>query len=1099
MPITDNGTFSSLHKSEEGFYQSTREINKYLLRFNDQLMEEEYFQFSIQKYRQLGYVICLIQIIIYIADFINLFQENKLTQKYVVFFVLMLLITIFLLLILYLKGNWFNTIYSFYYTVYIALLGWSMYDFDSNQTSVNMSSITQIDMFTYGFTITSIFILGITGSNYLIKNILFTYGTILIYVSRAIQEKVQYYAIIRVILVIFLYYYISYHREKAHRISFLKQKQIDSYNNIMNNQIPHCLFAAKFNFKEQRIELFKCNSRAQKEFNVNGNEDFDKFISNSYLIHQNEKIVASAHAISNSARQQEQSWENSLKGKIRQLIQQKEKQELQQLQKIKDGSASKINNYQADINLNQSPIIKLKLRQQSLESDNKISVRLSIFKLHEYYVIITVDKNHKKKIKKDVNSRIGRNSETGIKIIKQRTQDKIRCVTYQDDFIQNHDTPISNIGDQISSIIQKTQINSQIMNFNPDQQLQLIKNTQFLQPATSPNFQQISQQQFSNPIISNSQKQSPTLQELQKDEDQGLVNKNSPPNNYAHYSLLDKHTVRQGYNPNNHSFNFGSQTPTGQTNGNLNYQIDTANMVSLNGADKNGAINTTNSQRKSFFNAKTHSNSNYLNNMTQKKLSLTNPTSIANMAIRKPMNSINSVTSTNLPLSSSHINQVRNTSIDQYQPNPRISLGSRSNTNNNFNSHSGGGQPSYSTNNTLNYQHLQNSIENKAKEIIFDTCFEIIAQTLSLIQRYKSIAPNFKQSKMSTPFLYQYRNQPTTQLHMMASNNIQSQNLQLNQNCVGKEMNQSNFSDQSYYEAFEKYTSCMMQQILINNSNFLKFTRLVFNQVNVKTAQLNSLDLIEFLKVQLTPILAEKSIQLYLQDDFDTTFYTDANILKLILMNLVLYTGNILAELQYIGLKFNLNDDSTTLKIQLSMPYRENHVFDHIDTLHILALDQIEKDYQVLHKFYVDLRVAFCMIKKLNNDNPQVEDYIKFTHTHPNNNHMYLTFTVPAQPFTPKSNLESNHMHINENLHSISNHQNVIHRLEENINLNEKEFINQRSQNEMNQSAYNNMQSKDTKNTEECFLDESISSIERWVTIKQYTTRITDKQIKLIV
>ncbi|EAR86402.2 transmembrane protein, putative (macronuclear) [Tetrahymena thermophila SB210] len=1097
MPITEKGTFSSLHKSEEGLYQSTREINKYLLRFNDQLMEEEYFQFSIQKYRQLGYVICLIQIIIYIADFINLFQENKLTQKYVVFFVLMLLIAIFLLLILYFKGNWFNTIYSFYYTFYITLLGWSMYDFDSNQSAVNMSSITQIDMFIYGFTISSILILGITGSNYLIKNILFTYGTILIYVSRAIQENVQYYAIIRVILVILLYYYVSYHREKAHRISFLKQKQIDSYNNIMNNQIPHCLFAAKFNFKEQRIELFKCNSRAQKEFNVNDNEDFDKFISNSYLIHQHEKTeksVASAHAISNSARQQEQSWENSLKGKIRQLIQQKEKQELQQLQKIKDGSASKINNYQSEINLNQSPIIKLKLRQQGLGSDNKISVRLSIFKLHEYYVIITVDRNHKKKnkFKKEFNSKTGPNNETGIKIIKQRTQENIRYVTYQDDIAQNHETPILNIGDQISPIIQKTQINGQIMSFNPDQYQ--IKNTQHLQPATSPNFQQISQQQFSNSIIPNSQKQSPTLQaQLQKEEDQVLVNKNSPPNNYATYSLSVQHTMRQGYNPNNHSFNFGSNTPTtGQTNGNFNYQIDTANIVSINGVDKNGATNITNGQRKSFFNAKTISNNNYLNYMTQKKLTLTNPTNMVNMAIRKPMNSINSVTSTNLPLSSSHINQVRNTSIDQYQPNPRISLGSRSNTNNNFNSQSGGGQPS-------NTNHQQNSLEKKVKEKIFDTCFEIIAQTLSLIQRYKSIAPNFKQSKMSTQFLYQYRNQSTSQLHMMASNNMQSQNLHLNQNCGGKEMNQSNFSDQSYYEAFEKYTSCMMQQILINNSNFLKFTRLVFNQVNVKTAQLNSLDLIEFLKVQLNPILAEKSIQLYLQDDFDATFYTDANILKLILMNLVLYTGNILTELQYIGLKFNLNDDNTTLKVQLSMPYRENHVFDHIDTLHIIALDQIEKDYQVLHKFYVDLRVAFCMIKKLNYDNPQVEDYIKFTHTHPNNNHMYLTFTIPAQPFTPKSNLESNHIPINENLHSLSNHNNPVHRLEENINLNEKDFINQRSQNEINQSAYHNMQSKDIRNTEECFLDDSISSIERWVTIKQYTTRITDKQIKLIV
>jgi len=45
-----------------------------------------------------------------------------------------------------------------------------------------------------------------------------------------------------------------------------------------------------------------------------------------------------------------------------------------------------------------SPIFKLKLRmQEGADAENKISVQLSLFKLHEYYIIITVDKWKKKK------------------------------------------------------------------------------------------------------------------------------------------------------------------------------------------------------------------------------------------------------------------------------------------------------------------------------------------------------------------------------------------------------------------------------------------------------------------------------------------------------------------------------------------------------------------------------------------------------------------------------------------------------------------------------------------------------------------------------
>lgn len=73
MPRSSKSSSGGNRNQEEGLLESTKEINGYFLRFNDRMMEDEYFQFSIHKYRQLGYVICVMQIIIFITDFIHLF------------------------------------------------------------------------------------------------------------------------------------------------------------------------------------------------------------------------------------------------------------------------------------------------------------------------------------------------------------------------------------------------------------------------------------------------------------------------------------------------------------------------------------------------------------------------------------------------------------------------------------------------------------------------------------------------------------------------------------------------------------------------------------------------------------------------------------------------------------------------------------------------------------------------------------------------------------------------------------------------------------------------------------------------------------------
>jgi len=54
----------------------SKEINRYLLRFRDKNLESQYFQHSLYKYKELGYTICIIHVIIVIADLVDLFESS---------------------------------------------------------------------------------------------------------------------------------------------------------------------------------------------------------------------------------------------------------------------------------------------------------------------------------------------------------------------------------------------------------------------------------------------------------------------------------------------------------------------------------------------------------------------------------------------------------------------------------------------------------------------------------------------------------------------------------------------------------------------------------------------------------------------------------------------------------------------------------------------------------------------------------------------------------------------------------------------------------------------------------------------------------------
>ncbi|KAL4475074.1 hypothetical protein ABPG74_001770 [Tetrahymena malaccensis] len=399
------------------FYKPEKEVNKYTLYFRNVKIEREYFQLNRIHYIYQANITLAMHMIIVSSDLITILMSYSFQseQKSIIIMVILILMDLFFIILINLKKRYINWIYFTFQIFYITITAYQIYD----QTLENLEKETN-NPFLRGFTVSNFIILGIQGSNLILKCISFSYSIIIFFLSVYLKQQVQYSVLIRFILAIILYIYTVYSNDKFYRFSFLTQKQIDQYNKMMNNQAPYCLMSARFNQKLDKIELIECNTRATEEFQIKADNDFENFISQIFIRKKNKPNFM----ISNNQIEEQSNYQNSLKGQIKSMIQKeiykqkqdkaemkkfqkqmsvknrKQKIRQQQIQKndkdineIADETKLDSNNYGIEKNYDSS-VKKLKLFHfdKELNQENILTAKLSLFKWHQYYVIITIEK-----------------------------------------------------------------------------------------------------------------------------------------------------------------------------------------------------------------------------------------------------------------------------------------------------------------------------------------------------------------------------------------------------------------------------------------------------------------------------------------------------------------------------------------------------------------------------------------------------------------------------------------------------------------------------------------------------------------------------------
>ncbi|KAL4512115.1 hypothetical protein ABPG72_005117 [Tetrahymena utriculariae] len=399
------------------FYKPEKEVNKYTLYFRNVKIEKEYFQLNRIHYVYQANITLAMHMIIVSSDLITFLMSYSFQseQKSIIVMIILILMDLFFIILINLKKRYINWIYFVFQIFYITITAYQIYD----QTLENLEMETN-NPFLRGFTVSNFIILGIQGSNLILKSLSFSYSIIIFFLSVYLKQQVQYSTIIRFLLAIILYIYTVYSNDKFYRFSFLTQKQIDQYNKMMNNQAPYCLMSARFNQKLDKIELIECNTRATEEFSIKADSDFENFISQIFI----RKKKKPNFMISNNQIEEQSNYQNSLKGQIKSMIQKeiykqkqdkaemkkfqkqmstknkKQKSRLQQVQKndkdindIADEMKLDSNNYGIEKNYDSS-VKKLKLFRfdKELNQENILKAKLSLFKWHQYYVIITIEK-----------------------------------------------------------------------------------------------------------------------------------------------------------------------------------------------------------------------------------------------------------------------------------------------------------------------------------------------------------------------------------------------------------------------------------------------------------------------------------------------------------------------------------------------------------------------------------------------------------------------------------------------------------------------------------------------------------------------------------
>ncbi|EAS01794.2 transmembrane protein, putative (macronuclear) [Tetrahymena thermophila SB210] len=181
------------------------------------------------------------------------------------------------ILVNYFKPYLYNISHIIFVYAYSLNVTWGIYDqdflkFDDRKT------------ISYGYVNAFLLCSCIEGGSYFVKSFLFvTVGLLFILSDSYSNNNLQTSNIIRYVFPCILYSLKLRHEEIIKRQIFIQKRHIIDWANMIHKQLPTPFVIGKFNKKEERLEYYSSNLKAEKQLKITDNESFNQFLENCYI------------------------------------------------------------------------------------------------------------------------------------------------------------------------------------------------------------------------------------------------------------------------------------------------------------------------------------------------------------------------------------------------------------------------------------------------------------------------------------------------------------------------------------------------------------------------------------------------------------------------------------------------------------------------------------------------------------------------------------------------------------------------------------------------------------------------------------------------
>ncbi|KAL4487496.1 hypothetical protein ABPG72_007016 [Tetrahymena utriculariae] len=181
------------------------------------------------------------------------------------------------ILVNYYKPYLYNISHIIFVYAYSLNVTWGIYDKDFLQFDDRKT-------ISYGYVNAFLLCSCIEGGNYFVKSFLFaTVGFLFILSDSYSNNSLQTSNIIRYVFPCILYSLKLRHEEIIKRQIFIQTRHVIDWANMIHKQLPTPFVIGKFNKKEERLEYYSSNLKAEKQLKITDNETFNQFLENCFI------------------------------------------------------------------------------------------------------------------------------------------------------------------------------------------------------------------------------------------------------------------------------------------------------------------------------------------------------------------------------------------------------------------------------------------------------------------------------------------------------------------------------------------------------------------------------------------------------------------------------------------------------------------------------------------------------------------------------------------------------------------------------------------------------------------------------------------------